>query len=142
MNSKRRFGLNRLMVRAQIREDSATRDAAEKQREEAAREERYLVQLDEFREKRKRETQPVDGASILSRQQLMAAQVRALDEADTKRREASQEYLAARQSLNAAVRERRMLERLDERDRAALAVLASKAAQRAIDELAAQRGPA
>jgi flagellar biosynthesis chaperone FliJ len=60
-------------------------------------------------------------------------------DAELERRRAEADAAEAHREWLAAARERRTLERLEERDRAALAIIASRASQRAIDDLASQR---
>ena len=43
--SKRRLGLSRLLTRAQIREDAAQRDVADRERAQAANDEAHVVRM-------------------------------------------------------------------------------------------------
>ena len=82
----------------------------------------------------------VRSAETLQRVQELAALVaRTMADAELERRRAEADAQEAhREWLNAA-REKRTLERLEERDRAALAIIASRASQRALDDLASRR---
>lgn len=139
MSGRRRFGLDRLMTRAKVREDDATRQVADRRREQESVEADYLVQLDRFRAM-KEATQHAERADEFRRAQDYAAlQARALLEAEAERERAEAAVREAHEALLAAAREKRTFERLDERDRVALAITATRAAQRSLDDLASRR---
>ena len=137
--SKRRLGMPRLLSRAQIREESAQRDLAERERAKTANEEAYVVQLDLLRDARESQQGGVDAANFLRQRSQLAAGARAVDEAAEAALAAEHELRMAQMRLFEIARERKTLERLEDRDRSVLAVLASRAAQRALDDLAAKK---
>jgi flagellar export protein FliJ len=139
--TKRRLGLPRLLTRAQIREDSAQREVADRERAQAVHDDAYVVQLENLRIARERQPNAADGASFQRQREHLAAGARAVDEAAEAALAAQQELRIAQMRLFETARERRTLEKLDDRDRAVLAVMASKASQRALDDLVTRRKP-
>lgn len=137
--SKRRLGMPRLLSRAQIREESAQRDVAERERAKTARVEAYVVQLELLRNARESHQGGVDAANFQRHRSQLAAGARAVDEAAEATLAAEHELRMAQMRLFEIARERKTLERLEDRDRSVLAVLASRAAQRALDDLAAKK---
>ncbi len=137
--SKRRLGMPRLLSRAQIREESAQRDVAERQRAKAANEEAHVMQLELLRNARESQQGGVDAANFQRQRSQLTAGARAVDEAAEAALAAEHELRMAQMRLFEIARERKTLERLEDRDRSVLAVLASRAAQRALDDLAAKK---
>ncbi len=136
--TKRRNGLARMLRRAQINEDAAQRELADRLRAAEAQQAEHREREAQLRDARAR-AMP-SGASAFQRSRLsLAASAQAVDDAAAAAEAAMDEVLVAQQQLLATARERKTLERLDERDRALLAVLASKAAQRSLDDLATRR---
>lgn len=136
---KKRLGMPRMLSRAHIREESAQRDVAERERAKTANEEAYVVQLELLRNARDSQQGGVDAASFQRQRSQLAAGARAVDEAAEAAEAAQHELRMAQMRLFETARERRTLERLEDRDRSVLAVLASRAAQRALDDLAAKK---
>jgi flagellar biosynthesis chaperone FliJ len=136
---KKRLGMPRMLSRAHIREESAQRDVAERERAKTANEEAYVVQLELLRNARDSQPGGVDAASFQRQRSQLAAGARAVDEAAEAAEAAEHELRMAQMRLFETARERRTLERLEDRDRSVLAVLASRAAQRALDDLAAKK---
>jgi flagellar export protein FliJ len=139
MTSRPWFKLDRLLTKATIEEQSAQRALAEThvQCAEAARS--HEAECERYRQSRDA-VSGVRSAETLQRVQELAALVaRTMADAELERRRAEADAAEAHREWLAAARERRTLERLEERDRAALAIIASRASQRAIDDLASQR---
>jgi flagellar export protein FliJ len=139
MTARPWFRLDRLLTKATIEEQNAQRTLSESnvQCAEAARS--HEVECERYRESRDA-VLGVRSAETLQRVQELAALVaRTMADAELERRRAEADAEAAHREWLAAARERRTLERLEERDRAALAIIASRASQRAIDDLASQR---
>jgi flagellar export protein FliJ len=139
MTNRKWLRLDRLLTKATIEEQNAQRALAESQVQyvEAARS--HEAECERYRESRDA-VRAVHSAETLQRVQELAALVaRTMAEAELERRRAEADAEEAHREWLAAARERRTLERLEERDRAALALLAARASQRAIDDLAAQR---
>ena len=137
--TKRRNGLTRMLSRAQIHEDAAQRELAARVR--SSESQRAALQA---REAKLRDAHgadaPASSAQSFQRTRVaLAASARAVDDATAAAAIAVEEVLLAQQELLARARERRTLERLDDRDRAVLATLASKAAQRSLDDLVTRR---
>ena len=139
--TKRRLGLSRLLTRAQILEDSAQRDVADRERAKAAHDEAHVVRMEELRQARDRQNAAVDASSFQMQRSQLAAGARAVDEAAEAALASQEELRIAQMRLIATARERKTLERLDDRDRAMLAILASKAAQRSLDDFVVRRKP-
>ena len=137
--TKKRLGMPRLLSRAQIREESAQREVAERERKKSASEEAYVVQLERLRSARDGQPGGVDAASFQRQRSQLAAGARGVDEAAEETMAAEHELRMAQMRLFETARERKTLERLEDRDRSVLAVLASRAAQRALDDLAAKK---
>jgi flagellar export protein FliJ len=139
MTTRKWLRLDRLLTKATIEEQNAQRvlaesniQCAEATRSHEAEYERYLESRDAVKGVRNAET--------LQRVQELAALVaRTMAEAELERRRAEADAEQAHREWLEAARERWTLERLEERDRAALAIIASRASQRAIDDLASQR---
>jgi flagellar export protein FliJ len=139
VTQRRRFGLDRLMTRSRIREEQAQQGVAESVRGQGAAEDAYLIELERFRVAKAAARQP-DNANDFRRSQEMAAlQARAVLSADAERQKAETAMQDAHHEWLAAAREKRTYDRLDERDRIALAITASKAAQRTLDDLSSRR---
>ena len=139
MTNKKWLRLDRLLTKATIEEQNAQRALAEThiQCAEAARS--HEAECERYRESREA-VKGVHSAETLQRVQELAALVaRTMADAELDRRRAEADAEEAHREWLAAARERRTLERLEERDRAALAVIAARASQRAIDDLASQR---
>jgi hypothetical protein len=124
--TKRRLGLPRLLARAHIREDSAQREVADRERAQTRNQEEYSARVEQLR-------------TTAERQQLSAG-ARAAEEAAEAAAISAEELRQAQLRLYATARERKTLERLDDRDRAVLAVLAARASQRALDDLVSRKG--
>ncbi len=139
--TKRRLGLPRLLTRAQIREDTAHREVADRERSRAAHDEAYVVQLETLRNARDQQLHAVDASSFQRQRSQLAAGARAVDEAAEAALAAEHELRIAQMRLFETARERKTLERLEDRDRAVLAVLASRASQRALDDLVVRKRP-
>lgn len=139
--SKRRLGLPRLLTRAQVREETAQREVADRERARAAHDEAYVVQLEMLRNARDTQPNAVDAASFQRQRSQLAAGARAVDEAAEAALASQHELRMAQMRLYETARERKTLERLDDRDRAVLAVLASRASQRALDDLVVRKRP-
>lgn len=140
--TKRRLGLSRLLTRAQIREDAAQRDVADRERARAERDAAHVVHMDALRKARDEHTaSTTDAASFQMQRTQLAAGARAVDEAAEAAFASQEELRIAQIRLIETARERKTLERLDKRDRAVLAILASKAAQRSLDDFAGRRRP-
>ena len=86
-----------------------------------------------------RHTETSDAAAFQRNRVALAAGAQAVDDATEAMELAMEEVRVAQRQLLDQARERKTLERLDDRDRAILAVLASKATQRSLDDLANRR---
>ena len=139
--TKRRLGLSRLLTRAQILEDSAQREVADRERAKAAHDEAHVVRMEELRQARDRQNAAVDASSFQMQRSQLAAGARAVDEAAEAALASQEELRIAQMRLIETARERKTLERLDDRDRAMLAIVASKAAQRSLDDFVVRRKP-
>jgi flagellar export protein FliJ len=139
--TKRRLGLSRLLTRAQILEDSAQREVADRERAKAAHDEAHVVRMEELRQARDRQNAAVDASSFQMQRSQLAAGARAVDEAAEAALASQEELRIAQMRLIQTARERKTLERLDDRDRAMLAIVASKAAQRSLDDFVVRRKP-
>ena len=139
--SKRRLGLSRLLTRAQIREDAAQRDVADRERAQAANDEAHVVRMEELRKSRDKQNAATDASSFQMQRSQLAAGARAVDEAAEARLLSQEELRIAQMRLIETARERKTLQELDDRDRAMLAILASKAAQRSLDDFVVRRRP-
>lgn len=138
--TKRRLGIGRLLTRAQIREDAAQREVADRERARAAHDEAYVIQMEALRKARdQHSTNATDASSFQQQRTQLAAGARAVDEAAEAMFASQEELRLAQMRLIDTARERKTLERLDGRDRAMLAILASKAAQRSLDDFAGRR---
>lgn len=137
--TKRRLGMPRLLTRAQIREDSAQRDVADRERTRATNEEAHIVKLEELRNARAAQPAVADAASFQRQRSQLNAGARAVDEAAEAALASREELRMAQTRLYETARERKTLERLDDRDRAMLAVLASRASQRVLDDLVTRK---
>lgn len=137
--TKRRLGLPRLLTRAQIREDTAQREVADRERTRTANEEAHVVKLAELRNARAAQPTATDAASFQRQRTQLSAGARAVDEAAEAALASREELRMAQTRLYETARERKTLERLDDRDRAMLAVLASRASQRALDDLVTRK---
>lgn len=139
--TKKRHGLPRLLTRAHIREETAQREVADRERARAAHDEAYVVQLEALRNARAQQSAPVDATSFQRQRTQLAAGARAVDEASEAALASQLELRMAQMRLYETARERRTLERLEDRDRAMLAVLAARASQRALDDLVVRKRP-
>ena len=137
--TKRRLGLPRLLTRAQIREDTAQREVADRERTRTANEEAHVVKLAELRDARAAQPAVIDAATFQRQRSQLSAGARAVDEAAEAALVSREELRMAQTRLYETARERKTLERLDDRDRAMLAVLASRASQRALDDLVTRK---
>jgi flagellar biosynthesis chaperone FliJ len=139
MTSRKWFKLERMLTKATIEEQSAQRVLAETNVQSAEAARSHEAECERYRESREA-VKGVRSAETLQRVQELAALVaRTMADAELERRRAEADAAEAHREWLAAAREKRTLERLEERDRAALAVIASRASQRAIDDLASQR---
>ena len=139
MTSRPWFRLERLLTKATIDEQNAQRTLAETNVQSAEAARSHEAECERYRESRNA-VSGVRSAETLQRVQELAALVaRTMADAELERRRAEADAEAAHREWLAAARERRTLERLEERDRAALAIIAARASQRAIDDLASQR---
>ena len=139
MTSRKWFKLERMLTKATIEEQSAQRVLAETNVQSAQAARSHEAECERYRESREA-VKGVRSAETLQRVQELAALVaRTMADAELERRRAEADAAEAHREWLAAAREKRTLERLEERDRAALAVIASRASQRAIDDLASQR---
>jgi flagellar export protein FliJ len=139
MTQRRRFGLDRLMTRSRLREESAQREVADSVRGQGVAEEAYLIELERFRVAKEAARQPDKAADFRRSQEMAAMQARAVLAADAERQRAEAAMQEAHHEWLSAAREKRTYDRLDERDRIALAITASKAAQRTLDDLSSRR---
>lgn len=130
--------LKRLMQLAERREDAAERELAERRRA-AGEAERRAAEARERLGAQGDDGEPSSVDEFLHRQRVAELRARAVEETDEERRAAEVEVLRAREEWLAAARQRRTVERLSERDRAARAVVAARASQRVLDELALRR---
>jgi flagellar export protein FliJ len=137
--SKRRNGLSRMLSRAQIREDAAQRQLAARVRESEAQRAAHVEREARLRAAHDRAPEPTNATAFQRSRVVLAAGAQAVDDAAAAAQDAMEQVRVAQQQLLDVARERKTLERLDDRDRALLAVLASKAAQRSLDDLANRR---
>lgn len=135
----RRFGLDRLMTRARLREEQAQRIVADSRRGQDAAEAAYLHELERFQAAKTVSQQPVTAADFRRAQELASLQARSVAAADVARQRASTAMQESHEVWQRAAREKRTFERLDERDRTASTVASNKAAQRALDDLTSTR---
>ena len=139
MTSRKWFKLERMLTKATIEEQSAQRVLAETNVQSAEAARSHEAECERYRESCDA-VKGVHSTETLQRVQELAALVaRTMADAELERRRAEADAAEAHREWLAAAREKRTLERLEERDRAALAVIASRASQRAIDDLASQR---
>jgi flagellar biosynthesis chaperone FliJ len=85
---------------------------------------------------------PTEGTNVedfLLRRRMSELRAQALRDREEERRAAEDAVLQARQEWLQAARYKRTVDRLDERDRAARAVVAARASQRTLDEVALRR---
>ena len=85
---------------------------------------------------------PAEGTNVedfLLRRRMSELRAQALRDREAERRAAEDAVLQARQEWLQAARYKRTVDRLDERDRAARAVVAARASQRTLDEVALRR---
>ncbi len=85
---------------------------------------------------------PTEGTNVedfLLRRRMSELRAQALRDREAERRAAEDAVLRARQEWLEAARYKRTVDRLDERDRAARAVVAARASQRTLDEVALRR---
>ena len=130
--------IQRILRIANRREEEAERALVTRRREAAAAEDAVEV----ARERAAAETAPETATNVedfLHHRRLAELRVQAVRDREAERREAEEQVLAARQEWLAAARHRRTVDRLDERDRAARAVVAARASQRTLDEVALRR---
>lgn len=137
--TKQRTGLARMLTRAQIHEDAAQRELATSVRESETRREAKLRREEQLREAHARQGPARDAASFQQSRIALVASAQAIDDATAAVVAADDEVRMAQQRLVERSRERKTLERLDERGRAEVALNASKAAQRSIDDFANRR---
>ena len=137
--SKRRNGLSRMLSRAQIREDAAQRELAARVRASETHRQQQIEAEARLRAAHGRAPEATDAAAFQRSRVTMAAGAQAVDDAAAAMETALEEVRVAQRRLLDTARERKTLERLDDRDRALLAVLASKATQRSLDDLANRR---
>jgi hypothetical protein len=83
--------------------------------------------------------QPANVEDFLLRRRMAELRVQSVRDREAERALAEEEVLRARQEWLAAARHKRTVDRLDERDRAARAVVAARASQRTLDEVALRR---
>lgn len=137
--TKRRNGLGRMLTRAQIREDAAQRALADRTRASEASRVTLGEREAQLKAATERHTETSDAAAFQRNRVALAAGAQAVDDATEAMELAMEEVRVAQRQLLDQARERKTLERLDDRDRAILAVLASKATQRSLDDLANRR---
>jgi len=139
MTSAKWFRLERLLTKATIEEQNAQRTLAESNVQVADAARSHEAECERYRES-SNAVKGARSAETLQRVQELAALVaRTMADAELDRRRAEADAAEAhREWLNAA-REKRTLERLEDRDRTALAIIASRASQRALDDLASRR---
>jgi flagellar biosynthesis chaperone FliJ len=128
-----------MLSRAQIREDAAQRELAARVRASEAQHQEHLEREARLRAAHDRAPGPTGAAAFQRSRVALAAAAQAVDDAAADAQDATEQVRVAQRQLLDRARERKTLERLDDRDRALLAVLASKAAQRSLDDLANRR---
>ena len=114
-------------------------EVADRERTSTANEEAHIVKLAELRDARAAQPAAIDAASFQRQRSQLSAGARAVDEAAEAALVSREELRMAQTRLYETARERKTLERLDDRDRAMLAVLASRASQRALDDLVTRK---
>jgi len=128
---KKRFRLDAVLRVARIRERQAEKGLAESLRDERKAEEALQERTHAYEARPTgnfHETQPVG--------ELRA---RAVQDAAEARRHAEEQLEAARDSWLSATRHRRAVEELEDRHLAASAMIAARASQRALDDMARAR---
>jgi flagellar export protein FliJ len=137
--TKQRSGLARMLTRAQIHEDAAQRELAASVRESEARHAAMLQREAQLRDAQARQATARNASSFQQARTALAASARAIEDATLAAAAADDDVRGAQVRLVERSRERKTLERLDERGRALLATNASKAAQRSLDDFANRR---
>jgi flagellar export protein FliJ len=140
VTTKRRFGLDRLLALTRQREDEAQRLAAEARRTADADATAHVTELEAYRRGQAAGPGPSLGADAFAReQQLAALRAQGIEHTRLQKERSEAEALEAYQVWLDAARQRKTMDRLDERDRSTRAILAARAAQRALDDLNAQK---
>lgn len=130
--------IQRILGLARRKEEEAERTLAARHRE--VDEATDAVEL--ARARATEDLTPAEGTNVedfLLRRRMSELRAQALRDREAERRAAEDAVLRARQEWLEAARYKRTVDRLDERDRAARAVVAARASQRTLDEVALRR---
>jgi flagellar biosynthesis chaperone FliJ len=130
--SKKRFRLETVLRVARIREKQHERSLAERLRDE------QKAAADLAERKHVYELRPT-GGDFRQEHTVGELRARAVQDAGEARRAAEEQLAAARDQWLAATRHRRAVEQLEDRHMAATAMIAARASQRALDDMARAR---
>ena len=130
--------IQRILGLARRREEETERALAARRREV----DEATDAVDLARARAAEDLTPTEGTNVedfLLRRRMSELRAQALRDREAERRAAEDAVLRARQEWLEAARYKRTVDRLDERDRAARAVVAARASQRTLDEVALRR---
>ena len=125
---KKKFRLDAVLRVARIREKEAEKSLAEGLRDEQKAEADLRERTHAY------EVRPTKG-DFQQTQSVAELRARAVQDAEESRRNAVEQLQAARDQWLSATRHRRAIEQLEDRHMAATAMIASRASQRALDDM-------